>query len=520
MAEVSTHWDDDLLERRENAQFLYNLVIQKYKKYHSKEGSSALCFALDADWGAGKSFFIDRWSKDVEIFEHPTIHFDAWANDLSDDPLIGFLASLKRELQPWIDRKPLEPKIRANIQLKFNNVLQQAKTAAFPAIGTLLAGLATRYAGQAFKELPEIWNEAGQKSDYSETAKETDASNEPEVGAGPNPKMDAAISKSVDKFFESALKTHTNKQQAIGNLKKSLEDLIDYLQQQQLISPPFFIFIDELDRCRPDYAIRLLEGMKHLFNARGVCFVVSTNLKQLSSSVKAVYGSEFDAYRYLKKFFSFEYSLPTPDYLPYARSLMKGSILEEGVRSQWYDAVSGLPDHYSGKSALEQCAVSFSLIAAALDLNPRSQRQVFEHAEASLAGLERGGSLLLLYNFFLAAVLHQGIHIFDRLFVNGISNGSIPSSIAIAHIELPLEIFVDGSHGQEVVTLRTVLENFHVIAGTERHILAQEAKNHELLSYPRKCLKRLTASKWMWQGKEYIGIAKAGRLTRASGYMK
>jgi len=54
-----------------------------------------------------------------------------------------------------------------------------------------------------------------------------------------------------------------------------------------------FILIDELDRCRPTYAIELLENIKHLFDIEGLYFIIATDSTQLSYSINAVYGNKF-----------------------------------------------------------------------------------------------------------------------------------------------------------------------------------------------------------------------------------
>lgn len=72
------------------------------------------------------------------------------------------------------------------------------------------------------------------------------------------------------------------------------------------------IFIDELDRCKPDYAIRFLERIKHYFDDNRVTFVFSVSLSQLQAIVKTYYGTDFGATRYLDKFFDLRLSLPGP----------------------------------------------------------------------------------------------------------------------------------------------------------------------------------------------------------------
>lgn len=60
--------------------------------------------------------------------------------------------------------------------------------------------------------------------------------------------------------------------------------------------------VDELDRYRPDYALPVLEIIKHFFNIDGVHFVLGVNLKELQNSVRARYGTGNDGDRYLQKF--------------------------------------------------------------------------------------------------------------------------------------------------------------------------------------------------------------------------
>lgn len=79
------------------------------------------------------------------------------------------------------------------------------------------------------------------------------------------------------------------------------------------------IIIDELDRCRPDFAIRLLERIKHYFDNERVTFLFAINKEQLLHSVCNHYGERFDACRYLDRFFDIVLSLPSPDMESYIR---------------------------------------------------------------------------------------------------------------------------------------------------------------------------------------------------------
>ena len=81
------------------------------------------------------------------------------------------------------------------------------------------------------------------------------------------------------------------------------------------------IFVDELDRCRPSFAIRLLERIEHYFVNERITFVFSMNIEQLQHTIKAFYGSDFDACRYLDRFFDVRLSLPTVHFIPFYKSL-------------------------------------------------------------------------------------------------------------------------------------------------------------------------------------------------------
>lgn len=93
------------------------------------------------------------------------------------------------------------------------------------------------------------------------------------------------------------------------------------------------IFIDELDRCRPAYAVQLLERIKHYFDDDRVTFIFSVDLAQLQHTIKAYYGFAFDATRYLDKFFDLRISLPEVNYKTFIENkfpfIQSGTIYDE-----------------------------------------------------------------------------------------------------------------------------------------------------------------------------------------------
>lgn len=91
------------------------------------------------------------------------------------------------------------------------------------------------------------------------------------------------------------------------------------------------IFIDELDRCKPSYAVKLLERIKHYLCDERITFVFSVNLGELQHTIKHYYGNTFDACRYLDRFFDMRISLPPADKKAFYREmgLESGYVLEK-----------------------------------------------------------------------------------------------------------------------------------------------------------------------------------------------
>lgn len=89
------------------------------------------------------------------------------------------------------------------------------------------------------------------------------------------------------------------------------------------------IIVDELDRCRPPFAVQTLEIVKHLFNVDGLVFVFSLDIHQLSHCVKLVYGSDFDAVGYLERFFNYLSLLPRSNNKKVIRTFLSEFGMEE-----------------------------------------------------------------------------------------------------------------------------------------------------------------------------------------------
>lgn len=96
-----------------------------------------------------------------------------------------------------------------------------------------------------------------------------------------------------------------------------LNHLFNTLLKKQPEDTRIIFFIDELDRCCPDFAVRLLERIKHYFLHERVIFVLSINVQELQHVIKRHYGNDFNADKYLRRFFDFTTPLPPADMTKY-----------------------------------------------------------------------------------------------------------------------------------------------------------------------------------------------------------
>lgn len=103
------------------------------------------------------------------------------------------------------------------------------------------------------------------------------------------------------------------------NLRSSINDFFNSLLPER--GDRLIIFIDELDRCNPNFSVRLLERIKHYFTSDKVIFVLAVNIHELQNTVKQYYGNGFDACRYLDRFFDLRITLPPPDMQRYYQSI-------------------------------------------------------------------------------------------------------------------------------------------------------------------------------------------------------
>lgn len=92
------------------------------------------------------------------------------------------------------------------------------------------------------------------------------------------------------------------------NIESKIKDFLDSLLAER--GNRLIVFVDELDRCKPSYAVKLLERIKHYFCNDRITFVFSINTQELQHTIRQHYGNDFNACRYLDRFFDLRITLP------------------------------------------------------------------------------------------------------------------------------------------------------------------------------------------------------------------
>lgn len=384
-------WEQDVLGRRSDATYLQNYLISRYETNPAENG---FVLAVNADWGYGKSFMLERWKQDSEFQGHPTIYFDAWKNDFTPDPLLAFISELEEGLTKYFKHIPIGS-IQKETALRFlKKVLKPA--------ATIIATTALKHiTGHSLESIKNILTDDSPDEEESTGEAVSDAAKE--------------ASKKIGDAIKMALEPHKTIKESIKRFKEDLTLLIKHLTTVQEVRLPILIFVDELDRCRPDYAIELLEGIKHLFGVPGVTFVVATNTSQLSESIKAVYGSGFDGQRYLQRFFDLQYTLSRPDNLSFSRLALEK--ISKSIPDPYF-IIYGLENdpavHTQQSTTIDHIAFVLSVHADAFSLSLRDISQITTILEASFVTL-RNERVHIFFLIFLATVYKINAVIFKNI---------------------------------------------------------------------------------------------------------
>lgn len=291
---LSEIWNDDLFGRHREATDLIGYLesVVDHEAYRSGRGGHVL--SIDASYGYGKTFFLNRLAKQLAT-NHPVAFVDAWADDLQDEPLIAISATLHEALEPYAS-KELSEKLTT-----FGRKIGEISKVVGGGIARRALGLLiTQTAADAVSDIVSLDGDSAAADLNREGFKQT-ASDIVQTAKGGA--TVGSIEKRIAEFRAGKV--------LLDEVRASLRAVVSEIQNTSA-HLPIVIIIDELDRCRPNYAIKLLEEVKHLFDVEGVVFILGMHQGQLTHSVASAYGGEFDGTAYLSRFIDRRYTLETP----------------------------------------------------------------------------------------------------------------------------------------------------------------------------------------------------------------
>lgn len=260
---------------------------QYLKSRNTKD--NAYVVNLNGAWGTGKTFFVTEWKKLVEKQGHIAIKIDAWESDYLNDPLAIIISELLEQIK--------ENENISDEDKKFNVIQEQVSSTVIKCSKNILPILSNMLGKHLLGEEATTLVKSIVSSVLNQEAVKNDLN--------------------MGKLGLDVVEQHQRYKAFKRDFITQVKELIKFVNEGRKKEQKVFVFIDELDRCRPTYAIEMLETVKHLFDIPDFIFVLSTDTSQLQHSIKAVYGHDFDSHEYLSRFFEQRLTLPELDYFEF-----------------------------------------------------------------------------------------------------------------------------------------------------------------------------------------------------------
>ena len=403
--------------------------------------------AVDAPWGSGKTTFLHMWEQHLRIQDVPVVSFNAWDTDFSGDPFIALSEEISAELEQFKSKSD-------DIASKIDRVYTVGKEVIKRSIPGLI-----RVATSGIVDINPIVEELSK----------------------------AALSQ-MEEPGSDRFSSYREAKASLGNFRSALQDMATSLAESNS-GRPLVVVIDELDRCRPLYAVELLEAAKHFFAVDHVVFVLAVNRAQLAHSIRALYGVEFDALGYLRRFFDVDFRLPEADRKPFIDSMLDAS----GVTTYFSR------NRNSGNQLERQLRPLFATFFANPEISLRTVGQAIHHLGLTLAslqpdrepyGLESVIAVIVrtvdygMYNQFILGEVSDA-DVVDRLFaMPGLKGGQEVQGMHLFEATVIL-----AYQGMSIIKSETremarspLLERYRELTA----IQAKDAPNSISLSYPAK----------------------------------
>ncbi|MDM0065297.1 P-loop NTPase fold protein [Variovorax sp. J31P207] len=224
--------------------------------------------SVDAPWGEGKTWFGRNWHASLVEEGYRTSYIDCFERDHIEDPFVmiaGEMLHLPKKGEPQRRKKLVE---------------------ASKKLGAALLPSAAKFAANT------VGHWAMGKADLGDDIAKSIAA------------LEESSAASLERLVAKRLENYEADKKSVDGFRDALKEMASEGDK------PIVIFLDELDRCRPDFAVRTVERIKHFFEVPGVVFVLLMNRRQLVSAIRGIYGEHIDGEGYLAKFVQLSLTLP------------------------------------------------------------------------------------------------------------------------------------------------------------------------------------------------------------------
>ncbi|HEY8892906.1 MAG TPA: P-loop NTPase fold protein [Clostridium sp.] len=329
-----------------------------------------MVLAVNSQWGTGKTSFLKMWNQYLINEGYKTIFFNAWENDYVEEPFIAFVDEIRESI---------------NDENKIRGFIEKAKD-----VGLAIVKQTPKMASKMIRE------KTGFDSDVIVSDDE----------------LAQMVSAKIDNYKKD--------KNSVKKFKRELEKVAD--KQFEESKKSIVIFVDELDRCRPDYAISLLERIKHFFNGNNIIFILGIDKEALSNAVKVIYGEQTDTNGYLTRFIDLEYKLKESNKEQYVKYLLNKYEFDKIFEKRKFSNVLETEYKYNDFSKVViQVAIGFKLSLRDIE---KFVVEVYMILKANIKKCVFPYQLLIL-----CAIKRVDKNLYNKMKFNKISIGQIISNL-------------------------------------------------------------------------------------------
>lgn len=414
-------YQNDALNRKPVVEFIENFLAGLVGPF---------VLALDSPWGTGKTTTVRMLKSTLVAKQIPCVYFNAWKVDYASDPLVALVSALD-EIRPkdpaagkrFKDHMASVKKLTTSVAK--HGAIAAVKVATFGALelDSTFEKVAADFAGDLTKDLVE----------------------------------------SFQKEKASLEKLRSELEKAIAELSKDAE------------ARPLVFFIDELDRCRPSFAIEMLERIKHLFDVDHLVFVLSVDKTQLEAATCAVYGEKIDSPEYLRRFFDMELRLPQPDSKRFAST----QVQRFGLNEYFGERAKNHQTQHDGNELVE----TIGELAKVFRLSLRTIERAMARVALVCSQTPTNHFLDPILVAFLVVLRIKNIQIFEELVAGHISPDDVMTYVrtfpggaafALSHLGITIEAYLltgdsnEQRKNSKIATLRAAAESAVELPETSR----------------------------------------------------